>query len=128
MGAFAITLEGKCLPFQLIYGGKTSKSVPRFQFPDDFSLSVNPSHFSNTDESLKILEEIVIPYLEKLPDIENAAFDHPTLLILTEPVLNEMKDHHIFTCQVPANMTHIFQPLDLTVNSAAKDFLKAKFT
>ena len=25
-------------------------------------------------------------------------------------------------------MTHIFQPLDLTVNGAAKDFLKAKFT
>ena len=25
-------------------------------------------------------------------------------------------------------MTHIFQPLDLTVNDAAKDFLKAKFT
>ena len=24
-------------------------------------------------------------------------------------------------------MTHVFQPLDLTVNGAAKDFLKAKF-
>ena len=25
-GTFVITLEGKCLPFQLIYGGKTSES------------------------------------------------------------------------------------------------------
>ena len=25
-------------------------------------------------------------------------------------------------------MTHIFQPLDLTVNGAAKDFLKVKYT
>ena len=25
-------------------------------------------------------------------------------------------------------MTHIFQPLDLTVNAAVKDFWKAKFT
>ena len=29
---------------------------------------------------------------------------------------------------MPENMTHIFQSLDLTVNGAAKDFLKVKFT
>ena len=134
-GTFLITLEGKCLPFQLIYGGKTSKSLPRFQFPDDFSLSVNPTHFSDTDESLKILQEIIVPYLEKQRNIGNLAFDHPALLMLavfkgqlTEHVLNELKHNFIFTCQVPANMTHIFQPFDLTVNGAAKDFLKAKFT
>ena len=39
-----------------------------------------------------------------------------------------MKEHDIVICQVPANMTHLFQPLDLTVNSSAKAFLKAKFT
>ena len=71
---FAITLEEKSLPFQLIYGRKTSKSLPRFQFPDDFSLSVNLIHFNNTDESLEILEEIIIPYLEKQRNIENLAF------------------------------------------------------
>ena len=114
-GTFVITLEEKCLPFQLIYDGKTYKSLPRFQFPDKFSLSVNPTHFSNTDKSLKILQEIIIPYPKKQRNIENLAFDHPALLILdvfksqiTEPVLNELKDHHIFTCQVPACMTHIF--------------------
>ena len=58
---FVITLEGKCLPLQLIYVAKTSKSSLRFQFPDD----VNPTNFSNADESLKILQEIIIPYLEK---------------------------------------------------------------
>ena len=36
MGTFVITLEGKCPPFHLTYGGKTSKSLPRFQFPNDF--------------------------------------------------------------------------------------------
>ena len=28
---------------------------------------------------------------------------------------------------VPANMTHFFQPLDLTVNGSAKNFMKKKF-
>ena len=68
---------------------------------------------------MKLLEEIIIPYLEKQQNIENLAFDHHPLLILdvfkgqlTEPVLNELEDHNIFTSQVPSNMTHIFQPLD----------------
>ena len=39
-----------------------------------------------------------------------------------------MKKHDIVMHQVPANMTHLFQPLDLTVNGSAKAFLKAKFT
>ena len=47
---------------------------------------------------------------------------------LTNEVVNEMKDHDIAICQVPANMTHLFQPLDLTINGSAKVFLKAKFT
>ena len=28
---------------------------------------------------------------------------------------------------VPANMTHFFQPLDLTVNGSAKSFMRKKF-
>ena len=45
---------------QLIYGGKTLKSLPNFEFPDSFSLSVNPKHFSNT----QVVTEIVAPYFE----------------------------------------------------------------
>ena len=52
-GTFGITLHGEFLPIQLIYGGKTAQSLPRYKFPKDFSLSVNPKHFSNTTESLK---------------------------------------------------------------------------
>ena len=60
-GTFLITLEEDFLPFQLIYGGKTKQSLPRYKFPDSFSLSVNPKRFSNKEESIKIIEEIVLP-------------------------------------------------------------------
>ena len=30
--------------------------------------------------------------------------------------------------KVPLNMTHLFQPLDLTVNKVARDFTKKKFS
>ena len=128
-GTFVITLNGKCLHFQLI------KSLLKFKFPDGFSLSVNPKHFSNTEESIKILREIIIPYLEKQRKVEKLPSNHPALPILdvfrgqlTGIVVDEMRKHNILLCQVPANMTHIFQPLDLTVNCSAKSFLKAKFT
>ena len=133
-GTFAITLDGHCLPFQLIYGGKTTRSLPKLKFPKEFSLRVHETHFSYTQESLKISREIVIPYVNQQLG-KKLSLDHPALLILdvfrgqlTNEVVNEMKEHDIVICQVPANMTHLFQPPDLTVNSSAKAFLKAKFT
>ena len=39
---------------QLIYGGTTTKSLPRFQFPDGFCLSFNKTHYSNENEVCKL--------------------------------------------------------------------------
>ena len=134
-GTLVITLDGHCLPFQLIYGEKTTRSLPKFKVPKKFLLSVNEKHFSNTQESLKILREIAIPYVNQQRQKKKLSLDHPALLILhafrgqfTNEVVNRMKEHDIVMCQVPANMTHFFQQLDLTVNGSAKAFLKAKFT
>ena len=33
---FAVTLSGTFLPIQLMYGGKTEQSLPRYKFPDSF--------------------------------------------------------------------------------------------
>lgn len=119
---------------QLIYGGKTSKSLPRFQFPDDFSLSVNKTHYSNEKEACKLIEEILVPYIAKIRDEENLANDQKALVIMdvftgqmTATVLDLFREHNIEISCVPANMTHIFQPLDLTVNGFAKKFMKKKF-
>ena len=57
------TIDGKTLPSQAIYKGKTKQSFPKINFPAGFSLSANFKHHSNTEEVLKHLEEIVIPYV-----------------------------------------------------------------
>ena len=57
-GTFGITLSSNFLPMQLIYGGKTAQSFPKFKFPETFSLSANTKHFFNMKESL--FEEIII--------------------------------------------------------------------
>ena len=48
---FATSLDGKFLPLQLIYGGKTEKSLPPVIFPESFSLSANEKHYSNETEA-----------------------------------------------------------------------------
>ena len=59
----------------------------------------------------------------------------PALLILdvfsgqmTAPVTEKLAQNFIKYVKVPANMTNLFQPLDLTVNGSAKAFMKKKFT
>ena len=62
---FIITLNGDFLPMQLIYAGKTIQNFPWFKFSDSFWLSVNPSHFSNTTASIKVKEEVVVPFVNE---------------------------------------------------------------
>ena len=98
-----------------------------------FSLSTNPKHFRNTEESLKIINEVILPYVEG----ERDRADNPnqlTLIILdvfkaqmTKGVADLLLHNNIFYVKVPNNMTQLFQPLDLTANGHCKSFLKKKF-
>ena len=51
-GAFTISLDGQYLPIQLIYAGKTHKSIPKMNFPKEFSSSADPKHFSSTGSEI----------------------------------------------------------------------------
>ena len=108
---FSITFSGKFLPMQLIYGGKTTKSLPRFKFPNDFSLSVNKTHYSNEKEACKLIEEILVPYIEKVRQEENLPVSQKALVIMDvfsgqiTVVLDCFKDNKIEVVCVPANMT-----------------------
>ena len=77
---FCITLTGEFLPIQLIYGGKTKKSIPAVSFPSDFVISANEKHYSNEREALNMLENVIIPHVEKQRVSLNLDFDHPALL------------------------------------------------
>ena len=134
---FTTSLDGNFLPIQLIYGGKTVKSLPRVKFPLPFSLSVNPQHYSNENEAIKVLEDIIIPYVRRERDALKLTGDRPVLLIMdvfkgqmTDRVLQVLSDNNIILQMVPANLTYLFQPLDVQggPNGYVKRLMKKKFT
>ena len=47
---------------------------------------------------------------------------------MTDPIINKLKENNIKPTRIPANMTNLFQSLDLTVNDSGKAFIKKKFT
>ena len=62
---FSITFDNKFLPMQLIYKGKTNQSLPKADFPDGFLLSANKTHYSNEEEALTFIDQIILPHVQK---------------------------------------------------------------
>ena len=128
-----ISLDGKMLPFRAIYGGKTKQSLPKIKFPDGFSLSVNKKHYSNKEEVIKHLNEIVIPYVKRERERLEKPNQHALLVCdvfrgqMDDEVTAILQENDIHYVCVPNNMAHIFQPLDVTVDKWVKDFFKKKF-
>ena len=70
---FAVSFDVTFLLMQLIYGGKTTQSLPKLKFPSSFLLSADLNHYSNENEACKMIEGIIAPYVtnvrkrDKLP-------------------------------------------------------------
>ena len=82
----------------LVYGGKSKRSTLLVKFPDSFSLSTNEKHSSKTLESLKLLDEMVIPYIEKERENLQLTDAQPALLNIdvfsgqmTKPVIKKIR-------------------------------------
>ena len=102
---------------QLIYGGKTNQSLLRFKFPESFFLSVNPKHYSNTLESIKIINKVIIPYVNAQREILSNPNQAALLIfnVFRSQIADEVTlllQNNIYFVTVPNNVTHLFQPLD----------------
>ena len=132
---FAVSLSGHFLPPQLIYSRKTTQSLSKYEFPKSFSLSVNPTHYNNSKESIKFIEEILVPHFtKKLQDL-GLNIDHKALIIfyvfsgqMIAEVKKVIETHNLVVVNVPENMANYYQVLDLTVNKYAQAFTRKKFS
>jgi len=78
----------------------------------------------------KYLNKILFPYIARMRVKNQLDVAHPALVIYntfhdqcTEIILGMLKENNVYIVIVPANCTDRLQPLDLSVNKAAKEFL-----
>ena len=131
----AETLSGKMLPFQLIYHGKTSRSLPSVPFPDGFLLSYNEKHWSNEQETKSLLMKVLKPYVDRTKEELGLGIDQKFLLIWdafkaqgTDGTCKTLEELNAIPVMTPKNLTHLLQPLDLSTNRSFKNFEKKAFS
>lgn len=119
---------------QLIYGGKTDLCHPRFEFPDGFHITHSESHWANLETIKHYIEKIINPYIDKVKYDYDFPLAKKALLIfdcfrgqITPEFHDLLLSNRMVYVTIPPNCTDLLQPMDLSVNKCAKDFLKSKF-
>jgi hypothetical protein len=130
----AVAMNGGVLPFQVLYGGKTDGCHPRFTFPPGFDVWHTPNHWANTDTTLRLITNVVVPYINAVRETMELDNSHPAIVIydafrghLSEEVTQLLTGNNIFGVRVPSNCTDQLQPLDVSVNKAVKENLRKSF-
>ena len=126
------SLVGDFLPVQLIYQGKSACCHPRYQFPSGWDITHSPKHWSTEGTMLQYVNNIIVPYVKSVR--QQLGDRKPALVIIdnfkgqvTASLTSLLEEHDIHVCLLPPNSTDRLQPMDISVNKPAKDFLRAKF-
>lgn len=134
IGTFAGTLSGKFLPIQLIYGGKTDQCHPKFQFPTSFHITHSENHWANESTMTEYIKKSISPYVDQIKDELDLPIRQKALVIfdcfrgqITDDFLATLKLENLEYVTIPPNCTDKLQPMDMSVNKCAKDFLKTEF-
>ena len=129
---FCGSLTGDFLPVQVIYQEKTNRCHPKFRFPPDWNITHSPKHWSTEQTMIEYIHEIIIPYVKAQREL--LGDKHPAAIIMdnfkgqvTASVNALLEENDIYACLLPPNTTDRLQPLDVSVNKPAKDFLRRKF-
>ena len=129
---FCGSLTGDFLPMQVVYKGTTNRCHPHYKFPLDWHITHSPNHWSTENTMLDYIKEVIIPYVKRQRELLGE--EKPSLVIMdnfkgqiTSAVNSLLEDNDIHVCLLPPNTTDRLQPLDVSVNKPAKDFLRRQF-
>ena len=111
----------------------TDRSHPNYAFPDGFDIFHTPNHWANEETCLRFFENIIFPYIEKVRKEIGVPSQKAMVLMdnfsgqTTTSLLEKLEEKGIVVVMIPAGTTDRLQPLDVSTNKAAKDFMREKF-
>ena len=98
---------------------------------DGFCLAFNKKHWSNVTDTIRLIEELLVSYIEKVKEVKALPQSRKSLLVWdafkaqsTPKVMDTLSSYRIEAVMVSNNMTHFQQPLDLTANPAGTSHLQ----
>ena len=121
-GVLACSAAGDMLPFQLIYPGKTERCHPAASYPSGFNITHNKNHWSTGETMMLYVKLILAPYILKTR-VELGVPNMPAIIIYDvfsahslPEIQSELSALIVLHHPVPAHLTNLLQPLDLSVN------------
>jgi hypothetical protein len=127
--------SGELLSYQVIFGGKTKRSLPKGLAPPPGAFfDFTPSHWQTPESYCRFINHVLIPYrLEKiaesgLPSTQKMLLKHDLHYSHKDPkVLKLLEENHIIPLFVPAGCTDVLQECDTVINKPFKSAMKAAF-
>ena len=131
---FGASMEGDFLPAQLVYQGKTTRFLPQVEFPTNWHFTYSENHWSNENTMKDCIHKIILPYITKKRDDLKLSAGYPALILFdnfkaqcTSSLLKTLDNNNVTVVLIPPNCTDRLQPLDISVNKAAKEFMRREF-
>ena len=131
---FSCSMAGDFLPIQVIYKGTTSRCLPSYTFPSDWHITHSINHWSNDTTMQGYIEKLLLPYIKNKRKELQLEPDYPALVMFdvfkgqcSVKLFKILEDNHVSVVLVPPNCTDRLQPLDISINKPAKNFLREQF-
>jgi hypothetical protein len=130
----ACTESGQILKPQLIFAGKTVRSLPNINARKNYFYSVTQSHWQNGESYLEFLKNVITPYRLKTIRELGLPIDQWCILIhdihyshLTPDAREYMKTNNIAAIHIPAGCTDSLQVCDTVLNAPFKAGVRRGF-
>ena len=109
---FAGSMNESLLPLQVIYQGKSTQCLPKFDFPSTWHVTFTPNHWSNEETTEEYIKMIMVPYFEQARLRLKLAPDAHGLVMFdnfsgqcTDRIFELLEANNINIVIVPANCT-----------------------
>ena len=126
--------DGTVAPPQLIFGGKTARSLPKGKIPEGWQLSFTDSHWQSEASYVEYFHKVIVPFKDKKIRELGLGEDSYYLLIddlhyshRSKAILAACEKHKVCMCYVPAACTDLMQVCDVVVNKPFKNATRGAF-